>query len=96
MSDEEVIPENELMAVERIASAFEVIADTLTAWFKLEVQRFEKQWPVRREPRDAEITTSPDPEEQLKKDQGASEERIEEWIGLREQEFIRSTEGSEE
>jgi len=82
--------EKDERAMERMASAFEVIADTLTAWYKLEQQRFEKQFPVKPDARDATITRIPSREDALKEDQGASEEPTDEWIGLREQELIES------
>lgn len=82
-------------AMERIASAFEVIADTLTAWYKLEQHRFDIEHPPKHEPRDVQLSRVPDTIDKLKESQGASEETTEDWltnVGPREREFIRSQE----
>lgn len=82
-------------AMERIASSFEVIADTLVAWYKLEVQRFEIEHPPKHEPRDVQLTHLPDTIDKLKESQGASEETTEDWltdVGPRERAFISSEE----
>jgi len=76
---------------ERAVRALEDIAEALVSWCKLEQQRFERDFPPRRNPldvRDATITHIPTAEEQLKAAQGQSEEPTEEWIGLREQELL--------
>lgn len=77
-------------AMERIAASFEVIADLMQAWYKLEVQRFDKQYPVKREPQDATVTHVPTAEDELKTSQGASSETLEEWLGPRESELIQT------
>jgi hypothetical protein len=76
---------------ERAVVALETIAFALTAWVTLEEKRFEKEYPVKPEPRDARITHIPTSEERLRKEQGSSSEPIEEWIGLREQQVIDSS-----
>jgi hypothetical protein len=80
--------EEDERAMARMASAFEEIADTLTAWYKLDQQRFEKEFPVKVKPEDATVTTIASDEDALREAQGASSEPLEEWTGQREQEFI--------
>jgi hypothetical protein len=74
--------------MERIATALETISDSLALWCKLEAQRFENQYPVKTDVRDATITRIPTREDAIKEAQGASDEPIEEWIGFREQQVI--------
>jgi len=80
--------ERDQSAFERMARSMEDIRDVLTHWVNIEQKRFDKEYPAKREPKDATITHIPTAEDRLKEEQGASEEPIEEWTGLREQEFI--------
>lgn len=76
-------------AMERIAESLETIADTLTQWVKLEQQKFEKQFPVRRNPLDIAVNRLPSATDLLKEDQGATGEAdIDEWTGERERSVI--------
>lgn len=73
-------------AMERLATAHESIAKTLS-------QFYEKMYPPKHEPRDVQLTRVPDTIDKLKESQGASEETTEDWltnVGPREREFIRS------
>jgi len=72
---------------ERAVTALESIADALTAWVKLEQQKFDKLYPVK-VPRDATATKLPSEEDRLREDLGSTNEPLDEWIGLREQKVI--------
>lgn len=76
---------------ERACLALEGIATALTEWVKIEAQRFEKEYPPKREPREALVTYIPTEEEELQRDQGASGESQDEWIGLREREVLEQS-----
>lgn len=77
-------------AMERIASSLESIAESFGQWVTLQQARFEKEYPVRVS-RDALITHTPSPEEELKEAQGSSDEPIDRWIdiGSAEEKFLR-------
>ena len=90
--------ERDERAMERIACAFEVVADTLVAMHKLQVQRLEKEFPPKHEPRDSIVTRIPTSEELLRRSQGQTgEESTEEWmqldIGPRERELLKRESG---
>jgi len=75
----------------RIAAALEVLADTAAAWYKLEAARFDKEFPVKPDARDATITRIPSTEDELRASQGSSEESLSTWtsdVGVREQAII--------
>lgn len=75
---------------ERLANAFESIASSLEGLYKLHLARFDKDFPPKKEVRDADITHLENEEEKLRKDLGDTGERtVEEWleIGEREREF---------
>jgi len=75
-------------AMERIATALEQIAKSLAAWCILESAKFDKQYPVKANVRDATITRTPSDEDKLLESLGATNEPLEEWIGLREQQVV--------
>jgi hypothetical protein len=75
---------------DRVATALESIADSLAEWCKLSQARFDKEYPVKREPQDATVTHVPTAEDELKASQGASSETLEEWIGPRETGFLET------
>lgn len=80
-------------AMERIATAFETIADTLDAMYKLQQERFDREYPTRF-PKDAVVTRLPTEEEKLARAQGATgESSLDEWmqIGPREREIIEES-----
>jgi len=77
-------------AMERIATAVESIADSLADWCKLSQARFDKKYPVKANVRDATITRTPSDEDKLLESLGGTNEPLEEWVGLREQEVIAS------
>ena len=72
------------LALERIANAFERIATSLE-------KLAEGMFPVKQLGREAVVTHIPTEEDIAKQEQGYSEEPIEEWIGLREKEFVEKT-----
>jgi hypothetical protein len=84
--------------LDRIACAFERIADSLEEWCKLNQARFEREFPIKPEPKDATITHIPTTEDELRSSQGAGEEDLSTWtsdVGVREQAIIdRSQQGS--
>lgn len=75
--------ERDERAMERIAQAFEVVANTLVAWYKLEQQRFEREYPAHTIARESTFSRIPTAEEELKTAQGATGEKtIDEWMQL--------------
>ena len=75
-------------AMERIASALEQISKSLATWCILESAKFDKQYPVKANVRDATITRTPSDEDKLLESLGATNEPLEDWIGLREQQVV--------
>ena len=69
---------------ERLTAAFEKIAAALD-------RIAEGMFPVKQLGREAVVTHIPTEEDLAKQEQGYSEEPIEEWIGLREKEFVEKT-----
>lgn len=80
---------------ERLVAAFEQIADALAGINDTQKRQFAKQWPEPTKRREAIITRVPTEEDLIREEQGASDEPIEEWIGLREKEFLEHQTGSE-
>jgi uncharacterized membrane protein len=79
---------------ERFVAAFEQIAEALAGIDDTQKRQFAKQWPEPGKKREAVITRVPTEEDLIREEQGASDEPIEEWIGLREREFIERQAGS--
>jgi len=75
-------------AMERIATALDQISKSLAAWCILESAKFDKHYPVKANVRDATITRTPSDEDKLLESLGATDEPLEEWIGLREQQVV--------
>jgi len=75
-------------AMERIAATLESIAESVAAWCILSQARFDREYPAKREPRDADITRVPSAEDKLLESLGATDEPLEEWVGLREQQVV--------
>lgn len=82
---------------ERIVSAFEQIATALTGIYDTQEKQFAKQWPERKEAREAVYSRVPNEEDIIREQLGASNESLEEWltvpeekgyIGEREKEFL--------
>jgi len=73
---------------ERLVVAFEKIATELGRANDTAIKAFEKQWPERKEFREAIVTRVPTEEDIIKENQGASDEPISEWIGFREKQYI--------
>lgn len=69
------------LAFERMIDAFKSIAKSLD-------KIAEGMFPVKQLGREAVVTHIPTEEDLAKQEQGYSEEPIEEWIGLREKEFV--------
>lgn len=80
-----------VMALESLASSFQSIAESQQNCYALAEKRMNFDHPPRKAPTDVYLTRVPTLEDQLREDQGASGETLEEWIGLREQEVIAST-----
>jgi hypothetical protein len=78
-------------AMQRMASAFEVIADTLTAMYNLQQARFDKDFPSKPQVREALVTKIKSDEDVLRESQGSTGESDEQWldIGEREREFLK-------
>lgn len=80
---------------ERQVEAMERIADALECWCKLEQQRFDKEYPVKRDVTDATVTVPETEDERLRKLlHSATPEEIEEYIGPRELAFLKRPEPS--
>lgn len=77
-------------AMERIAAALEDIAEAMVMGYKLEAQRLEIEHPTKRPVRDAIVSKLKTAEDELREDQGSSEESDEEWIGPAERSFNES------
>ena len=73
---------------ERLTAAFESIAQSLVKLATLSENRFDKEYPARKVPQDVTLTRIPNEEDRIREDQGASDESIEEWIGIREKAVI--------
>jgi hypothetical protein len=76
-----------LAGVERLIAAFEAMGYALTTLAAIETRRLEMEQPRHGEAKDAKVTKLKTEEELLREAQGESEEDLETWVGLREQEF---------
>ena len=74
----------------RLVVACEKIADALERLATIHEKRLAHDFPPRREPREAVITTIPSPEDELRESQGATGEPLEEWLGEHEKELLDS------
>lgn len=77
---------------ERLVAAFEKIANALTGIYETQQGQFAKQWPERKEIRDAVKTRVPTEEDLIREQHGASSESIQEWLHVPEEEFFGSRE----
>lgn len=83
---------------ERLVAAFEQIATALTGIHDTEEKQFGKQWPERREVREAVYSRIPTEEDRIREEQGASGGSLKEWltppedepIGERERAFLEA------
>lgn len=84
--------ERDEQAMERIASAMEVIAESTVAMYKIMEARLEKEFPLKHEPRESTVTRIPTDEEKLRASQGATGEPLSDWIqlGPREKELVEA------
>ena len=85
-------PEHE----ERVTVALELLGASMSRLYDVMQARLNHDYPPAKEPRDATITHLQTSEERLRASQGQSEEPIEEWIGLREERFVRDEVASKE
>jgi hypothetical protein len=94
---------------ERLVYAFEKIATALVGIHDTKEKQFVKQWPERKEAREAVYSRVPNEEDLIREQQGASNESLDDWltvpeeeqyIGEREKEFLArhtaATAGAEE
>ncbi len=79
---------DELHLFSRMVVAFEQIAQALVDIHDTKEKEFAKRWPEPREWREASVTRVPTEEDLIREKHGESDETIEEWIGLREQDFL--------
>lgn len=71
-----------------LAEAQQKLADIAEAQYNLQQQRYDKDFPAKKEPTDATISKVKDGQDEIRERQGSTgEASTEEWIGLREQEF---------
>ena len=82
---------------ERLVAAFEQIATALTGIHDTEEKQFGKQWPERKQVREAVYSRVPTAEDRIREEQGASGGSLEEWltppdepIGERERAFLEA------
>ena len=81
---------------ERLVTAFENIANALAGIYDTQEKQFAKQWPDKKEGRDAVYTRLPTDEDLIREEQGASDASLADWlsipdekpIGPREKEFL--------
>jgi hypothetical protein len=84
--------ERDERAMERLASAAELIASNLTLFVRLLNQWYERTYPVKGPVTDATITRIPTAEDKLRQEQGdTGEKTVEEWIGPRERVLAKSS-----
>jgi hypothetical protein len=79
---------DEPLQTERIVVAIERIAEALAGIYETKQKELAKRYPERKEPRDAVVTRIPTEDDRIREEHGASEEPIEEWIGIREREYL--------
>lgn len=73
----------------RLVVSFEQIAETLGDMCVIQKRRLDRDYPIRREPREAVVSRIKTEEDLAKERQGASDEPITEWFGgFEDQEFI--------
>ncbi len=91
MVDDDVVMfnlrEREVIALEGIGTALRDIAASMSLSYRLEREKFHKQYPIRGEVRDAEITHLQTEEEKIREGQGATDETDDEWVGSRQAKF---------
>lgn len=74
--------EGQLLALAgRFVSAFERIAISLEGINETHRQQFQRQYPEKREVREAILSRVPSEEDRLREEQGASSQPIDEWLG---------------
>lgn len=71
-----------------IATALRDIAVSMHLSYQLERERYERQYPDKKEVREALITHRQTEEERIRETQGATGESDEEWIGRRESQVV--------
>jgi hypothetical protein len=84
---------------ERLVAAFELMATALTGIHDTQEKQFAKQWPERKEAHEAVYSRVPTEEDRIREEHGASDESLEAWltvpeeeeyIGDREREFLKT------
>lgn len=76
-----------LEALERVGEALRDMAASMHLTYLLERERFSKQYPEKKEIRDALVTHPQTDEEKIRESQGDSDETDAEWVGQRERRF---------
>ena len=77
---------------ERLVVAFEQIAEALTGIHDTQERQFAKQWPERKEVRDAVYSRVPNEEDRIRAEHGVSDESLVDWLSLPEEEIIGARE----
>jgi hypothetical protein len=72
----------------RLVVAFEQIAEALTGIYETGERQFAKQWPERKEVREAVVTRIPSEEDRIREQHGSGDEPTEQWLTLNEEEAI--------
>jgi len=75
-------------SMERIASALSMMALSFTTCVTLLQRVLDHDYPAKREARDVDLTHIPSDQDKLLEDLGATDEPLDEWIGLREQQVL--------
>lgn len=79
-------------AIEAVATALRDIGASMHLSYQLERAKFNKAYPEKKEVRDALITRPETAEDKARKNQGATDETDDEWVGRREQKVLATEE----
>lgn len=79
-------------AIEAVATALRDIGAAMHLSYLLDREIYRKNYPEKKEVRDALITRPETAEDKARKNQGATDETDEEWIGRREQKVLATEE----
>ncbi len=77
-----------MLAVEQMALAFSIMAHNLAGINETQRKEFEKRWPAPGERREAIVTRVLNEEDRIREVQGTGGGTLQDWLGLDEEEFI--------